>query len=123
MRLILASTSPRRREILALLGLPFEVIPPEFEERVSLDRSAETEVLQFAVGKAESVAKDNPDAIVIGADTMIVLDEIRFGKPRGIDNAKNILATLSGRTHRILTSVAVVDEGATPGWQHLEQVL
>jgi septum formation protein len=123
MRLILASTSPRRREILALLGLPFDVIPPEFEERVSLDRSAETEVLQFAVGKAESVAKDNPDAIVIGADTMIVLDEIRFGKPRGIDNAKNILATLSGRTHRILTSVAVVDEGATPGWQHLEQVL
>ncbi|MEK7377472.1 MAG: Maf family protein, partial [Candidatus Binatota bacterium] len=64
MRLILASTSPRRREILELLGLPFEVIAPGFDELASSDRPVEDEVLDFALGKAASVARDNPNSIV-----------------------------------------------------------
>lgn len=123
MRLVLASTSPRRREILALLGLPFEVIAPDFDERVSYDRTPETEVLDFAVGKARSVAVNNPDRIVIGADTMILLDGVRFGKPAGTGDAKRILSALSGRTHTILTSVAIVDSGGGQGLEHLEKVL
>ncbi|MCZ6547790.1 MAG: Maf family protein [Deltaproteobacteria bacterium] len=110
MRLILASTSPRRREILALLGLPFEVIPPSFDELALPNRPVEDEVLAFALGKAESVARDNPESIVIGSDTMILLNTKKIGKPGGIADAKQILSALSGKTHRILTSVAIFDD-------------
>ena len=96
MRLILASTSPRRREILELLGLPFEVIAPGFDELASSDRSVEDEVLDFALGKARSVARDNPNSIVIGSDTMILINAKKVGKPDGIADAKQILRSLSG---------------------------
>ncbi|MFQ5917822.1 MAG: Maf family protein [Candidatus Binatia bacterium] len=122
MRLILASTSPRRREILALLGLPFEVIPPSFDELAVSNRHVEEEVLDFALGKAESVAKDNPKSIVIGSDTMILIDTKKIGKPNGIADAKRILRSLSGKTHRILTSVAILDSLGGPGLRIIEKV-
>ena len=100
MRLILASTSPRRSEILALLGLPFEVIPPSFDELALPNRPVEDEVLAFALGKAESVARDNPESIVIGSDTMILLNTKKIGKPNEIADAKQILSALSGRLFR-----------------------
>jgi len=111
MRLILASTSPRRREILSLLGLPFDAIAPEFDETVSAHLSIEDEVLDFAVGKARSVAVHHPEAIVIGSDTMIFLDGVKIGKPLDLADAKRILRLLSGRTHLIYTSVAIIDGG------------
>ncbi len=122
MRLILASTSPRRREILALLGLPFEVIPPSFNEHAVSNRIVEDEVLDLALGKAESVARDNPKSIVIGSDTMILIDAKKIGKPNGIANAKQILRTLSGKTHRILTSVAILDSLGGPGLRVIKEV-
>ena len=122
MRLILASTSPRRREILALLGLPFEVIAPGFDELASSDRPVEDEVLDFALGKAASVARDNPNSIVIGSDTMILIDAKKVGKPDGIADAKHILRSLSGKTHRIFTSVAIVDGSGGPGLGIVEEV-
>ncbi len=122
MRLILASTSPRRREILALLGLPFEVIPPSFNEHAVSNRIVEDEVLDLALGKAESVARDNPKSIVIGSDTMILIDAKKIGKPNGIANAKQILRTLSGKTHRILTSVAILDSLGGPGLRVVKEV-
>ncbi len=122
MRLILASTSPRRRELLALLGLPFEVIAPTFDEFPSSDRPIEEEVLQFAFGKAESVAAANPKSIVIGSDTMIVMDSRKIGKPDGLENARQILRALSGKTHRIFTSVAIVDGLGGPGLGIVEEV-
>ncbi len=111
MRLILASTSPRRREILSLLGLPFDAIAPEFDETVSAHLSIEDEVLDFAAGKARSVAVHHPDAIVIGSDTMIFLDGDKIGKPLDLADAKRILRLLSGRTHLIYTGVAIIDGG------------
>lgn len=122
MRIILASSSPRRREILALLGLSFEVIEPEFDEIISSDRSADIEVLEFALGKARSVAAKTPDAVVIASDTMILVDEQKIGKPAGVENARQILRALSGKTHRIFTSVAILDGGGGPGFQSVEQV-
>ena len=122
MRLILASTSPRRREILELLGLPFEVIAPGFDELASSDRPVEDEVLDFALGKAASVARDNPNSIVIGSDTMILIDAKKVGKPDGIADAKHILRSLSGKTHRIFTSVAIVDGSGGPGLRIVEEV-
>jgi septum formation protein len=122
MRLILASTSPRRREILALLGLPFEVIPPSFDELALPNRPIEDEVLAFALGKAASVARDNPESIVIGSDTMILLNTKKIGKPDGIADAKQILSALSGKTHRILTSVAIFDGLGGPGLRIVDDV-
>jgi septum formation protein len=122
MRLILASTSPRRREILALLGLPFEVIAPQFKESILSHRPVEEEVLEFAVGKARSVAKNNPESLVIGSDTMILLDGQKIGKPDSIGNAKEILRALAAKTHRIFTSIAVLDDLRGPGLRMVEQV-
>jgi septum formation protein len=122
MRLILASTSPRRREILALLGLPFETIAPTFAETVSSHRSIAEEVLDFALGKAQSVASDNPASIVIGSDTMILLHGQKIGKPDGIAHAKTILCALAGKTHRIFTSVVIVDGLGGAGLKVVEQV-
>jgi nucleoside triphosphate pyrophosphatase len=122
MRLILASTSPRRREILALLGAPFEVIAPDFEELVSPHSSIEAEVLDFAVGKAQSVARAYPGSIVIGSDTMISLDGEKIGKPSDPADARRILRSLSGRRHAIYTSVAVVDGSGGPGVRWVETV-
>ncbi len=122
MRLILASTSPRRREILTLLGLPFEVISPEFDESILPHRPVQEEILDFAVGKAKSIARDHPKSIVIGSDTMILIDGEKIGKPIGTADAKKILCTLSGKTHRVLTSVAILDGLGGPGLLTVEEV-
>ena len=122
MRLILASTSPRRREILALLGLPFEVIRPDFEEKLSSQRSIEEEVIEFAIGKAESVARQNPQALIIGSDTMISLDHAKIGKPCDLSDAQAMLGKLAGRTHYIYTSVAIIDQSAGSGLKVVEKV-
>jgi len=122
MRLILASTSPRRREILALLGVPFETTAPRFEEIVFRHRSIEEEVLDFAAAKAASISADNPNSIVIGSDTMIFLDGEKFGKPAGIDDARRMLGALSGKRHDIYTSVAIVDGCGGPGLGIVDRV-
>jgi len=123
MRLILASISPRRREILALLGLAFEVISPDFDEVASSDSPVESEVLDFALGKAKSVSRDKPKSIIIGSDTMILNNGKKIGKPNGQSDAENILRSLSGKTHRILTSVAILDGLGGPGFGTVEEVL
>jgi septum formation protein len=122
MRLILASTSPRRREILALLGAPFEMIAPRFEEIVFRYRSIEEEVLEFAVEKAASVAAENSHSIVIGSDTMIFLGGEKFGKPGSVDDARRMLRAFSGKLHKIYTSVAIVDGCGGPGLGIVERV-
>jgi septum formation protein len=122
MKIVLASTSPRRREILALLDLPFEVIAPSFDERALPERAVEDEVLDFAVGKAGSVAKSIPKSIVIGSDTMILVDGKKIGKPEGVEGAQAMLRSLSGKTHRIFTSVAIFDGLGGPGLRTVEKV-
>jgi septum formation protein len=122
MRLILASSSPRRRQIFGLLGLPFEVIEPEFEEIVSCQRTLEDEVLYFGLGKAESVARRNPEAIVIGSDTMIAIDGEKIGKPRDGADAGRMLRALAGRIHYIFTSVAIMDGLGGPGLEAVEKI-
>jgi septum formation protein len=122
-RLILASTSPRRREILASLGVPFEVIAPQFDEQVSAHTPIQKEVLDFARGKARSVAVNHPDSIVIGSDTMIQLGGEKIGKPLDQADARRILGLLSGRTHEIHTAVAIIDGAGGPGLMTVETVL
>ena len=108
MPIILASTSPRRRELLALLGIPFDVKSPTFEERLVADRLAVEQVQFFARGKAQSVASQEPEAIVLGSDTVIELDHDVIGKPVDLTDARAMLRRLAGRDHRVRTAVAVV---------------
>jgi septum formation protein len=122
MGLILASTSPRRQEILALLGLPFRVIAPDFGETIVEHRLVKDEVLEFAFAKALSVARHYSEDIVVGSDTMILSRGRKIGKPEGIAHARQILRSLSGETHRIFTSVAVIDGLRGPGLQAVEEV-
>jgi septum formation protein len=123
MRVILASTSPRRREIFALLGLPFDVIAPDFHELVSGNRPVVDEVLDFAIGKAEAVARKHPGSIVIGSDTMILVEGSKIGKPNDAAEAREILRSLSGKTHVIFTSVAIIDGTGGPGLKTVQKVL
>lgn len=109
MRLILASTSPRRRELLSRLGVPFEVIPPRYDEVGNPDEPAEEQAARFALGKARSVA--SPDAVVIGSDTLVVVDHTILGKPTDRADAQRMLTLLQGRTHRVVTAVALLAPG------------
>ena len=108
MSLILASTSPRRHELLALLGIPFDVKSPSFEERLVPDRPAIQQVVSFAQGKAQSVARQEPEAIVLGSDTVIELDHDVLGKPADLAEARAMLRRLAGCDHCVRTAVALV---------------
>jgi len=108
MTLILASTSPRRRELLALLGIPFDVKVPSFEERLVVDCPAIEQVQSFAQGKAQSVARKEPAAIVLGSDTVIELNHHVLGKPDDLAEARAMLRRLAGRDHYVRTAVALV---------------
>jgi septum formation protein len=108
MSLILASTSPRRRELLALLGIPFDVKSPSYEERLVTDRPAIQQVMSFALGKAQSVGSQEPEAIVLGSDTVIELDHDVLGKPADLAEARAMLRRLAGRDHHVCTAVALV---------------
>jgi len=108
MPVILASTSPRRHELLALLGIPFNVKNPSFDERLEADRPAIEQVRSFAQGKAQSIARQESDAIVLGSDTVIELDNDVIGKPVDLTDARAMLRRLAGRGHRVHTAVALV---------------
>ncbi len=105
--LILASTSPRRKELLALLQLPFEVVEPGFQERIRADVPPEVQAWTFALGKAQSCARQDADSLVLGSDTLIAVGEILLGKPADRAEAAVMLRRLRGRDHRIYTAVAV----------------
>jgi len=107
MRLVLASTSPRRHELLALLGVSFEVRPPAFEEQPIARLSAHDQVARFALEKAQSVAVARPQDLVLGSDTVIESDGRMLGKPLGLQEARRILTHLAGRSHLVLTAVAL----------------
>lgn len=109
MKLILASTSPRRIELMALLGLPFEASPPNFLENSQEAYSPEHEALHFAREKALSLRGRFPDALIVGSDTIVALGETKLGKPLNPQDAKRMLRLLAGKTHRVLTGLVVLD--------------
>lgn len=104
---MLASASPRRRELLEGLGLRFEVRPAKIDESTGSGESAHAYVQRLAVEKARSIAARNPEALVLGADTVVVLDREILGKPKDPSEAKQMLRRLSGRAHTVLTAIAV----------------
>lgn len=110
MKLLLASASPRRRELLAPL-CDFEVVPSSFEETKA--GSAEELVLANARGKALEVLKRFPERRVLGADTAVCLDGVILGKPEDAPDAERMLRMLSGREHSVFTGVCLADRNGT----------
>ena len=108
-KLILASASPRRRQLLEQIGLTFQVMPSEIDEDDIIKRDPLENIQAVALNKARDVAGRVEDGIVIGADTQVIVDCEVLGKPADEADAKRVLSRLSGRTHRVITGVALVD--------------
>lgn len=107
MHLILASASPRRRELLQTLGRPFSVVISEIDERPWPREKPASYALRNAAEKARAVAARHPDAVVLAADTIVVVDERILEKPRDAAHAAEMLRLLSGRDHEVMTGVCV----------------
>ena len=106
-QIILASESPRRQALLHQIGLDFAVIISGIDEKTSIDYSPDQLVEHFARKKASAVAVDYPGQLVIGADTIVMYDGRIFGKPKDHEDSFNMLSTLSGNTHQVITGVAL----------------
>src|SRR6266702_7156643 len=105
---ILASSSPRRVELLRQLGFEFKVIPSETPE-IHDEQMTAREVSQInAYRKARSVAKKFPDALVLGADTLVHMETALFGKPASLEDAYEMLERLQGRTHHVVTAICLL---------------
>jgi septum formation protein len=106
-RLILASKSPRRRYLLNQAGLEFSVIPSSFDESSVTLSSPDAYVRQLAENKARDISGQYPDSWVIGADTIVFIDDTILGKPGSHAEARTMLKNLSGRTHQVLTGYCI----------------
>ena len=106
-RIILASGSPRRRELLKDIGLDFEIYKPDVDESRLNNEPPQDLCLRLSRLKAEAGAKKFPDCIIIAADTIVVIDNKILGKPHDREDAFNMLKTLQGREHEVITGVSV----------------
>jgi septum formation protein len=106
-RVILASASPRRRELLELIGIRHEVRPADIDESLFTGERPVAHAERLARAKAHTIAEHEPGAVVIAADTIVVVDGDVLGKPRDAADARAMLRRLSGRTHTVLTAIAV----------------
>lgn len=106
-RVILASGSPRRKELLQELVLTFEIIVSDVDEESLMTADVEQTVERLAEAKARAVYQNNQDALVIGGDTVVVLNDAMLNKPKSVDEAKSMLRSLSGQTHLVRTGVCL----------------
>jgi septum formation protein len=110
-RVVLASSSPRRRELLNLIGIAHEVRPANIDERRRNRETPRSQAERLAREKATAIATRDPDLITIGADTIVVVNRHVLGKPADSADAQRMLAMLSGREHLVITAVAVSRDG------------
>lgn len=113
-RLILASSSPRRKMLLQQIGLTFDVVVSHVDERLDHDLAPEQIAEQLAFEKAQAVAASCPNALVIGADTIVVDDRHILGKPADEADAFRMLSHLSGKTHQVITGLALISTARAP---------
>jgi septum formation protein len=107
-QLLLASGSPRRRELLHVLGLPFRVAVPPGEETTAPSDDARCQASNLARMKALSLAGRNTGDLIVAADTLVVLDGRVLGKPEGVASARRVLRALRGRQHQVITGLAIL---------------
>ncbi len=123
-RVILASSSPRRRELLGQAGVTFEVIVSGCDETPVPGETPQQMVERLALDKAATVADAHHDALVIGADTTVFIDGRALGKPESEAEANSMLATIAGRTHQVWGGIAIVSRGRklSQVWSHVTEV-
>lgn len=121
-RLILASQSPRRRELIGNILSDFSVIVSHVQERLPEGIRPEEVPVYLAQIKAQAVAAEHPDDVVIGADTVVILDAEVLGKPRDKDDAVRMLRALSGKTHTVITGCAILQGGNATTFSELTRV-
>ena len=121
-RFILASASPRRKEILEKAGYSFEIIVSDADENITEDLSPKKTVEVLAERKALSVWESNRDSVVFGCDTVVAIDGRILGKPTDDEDAFNMLKMLSGRTHTVSTGVCICSEDKTEVFSNTTQV-
>jgi len=110
---ILASASPRRRELLTLIGIAHEVLPADIDESAFPDEAPAPHAERLARAKAHALAERHPQAVVIAADTIVVVDGEILGKPRDAAHAAQMLGRLAGREHTVYTAIAVARDAQT----------
>ena len=120
--LILASASPRRKELLSLITEDFKIIPSGVKEAVPDGIPPEKQPEYLARLKAGDIAKKYPHGTVIGADTSVIVDECVLGKPHGREQAKTMLKMLAGRTHKVITGCAVINNGECRSFSSVTEV-
>ncbi len=113
MNIILASNSPRRKELLTLASIPYTVIPADCDESLSEGIAPNEAVTQLALRKAENVFKNNQSSMIIAADTVVALGNTILGKPADEDDAFRMLTLLSGKTHSVYTGVCIMTKEKT----------
>ncbi|MFQ5509640.1 MAG: Maf family protein [Leptospirillia bacterium] len=106
--ILLASASPRRRELFGHLGYPFTCTSVDIDETPHPGEAADTTAMRLALEKARAARAGHPDALIVGSDTLVVLDDTVLGKPRDADEAKDMLTRLQGRDHRVVTAFALL---------------
>ena len=111
LRVVLASASPRRRDLLTMIGIRHEVVPADIDETYLPGEPPLAHAERLAREKGTAVAARYPEALTIAADTIVVIDEQVLGKPRDVVDAARMLRQLSGRTHTVFTAVAVARAG------------
>ncbi|MBQ8202939.1 MAG: septum formation protein Maf [Clostridia bacterium] len=108
MEYILASASPRRKELLERVIPYYVCLPADVDESIPEGIPANKAPEYLSLKKARHIAKDNPDAVIIGADTCVILDDKILGKPQSIEEAKEMLTCLSGKAHLVITGCSIV---------------
>jgi septum formation protein len=108
--LVLASQSPRRKELLEVLGVPFSIVVPLIDESPRVGESPEDYVVRVARDKAKSVARQVSRSVVLAADTVVTIDNEILGKPGDRADAVRMLTRLSGREHQVFTAICVIDQ-------------
>ena len=109
-KLILASASPRRKELLSLLGYEFECLPATKEEDIDLSLPLTLAIEKVSLAKAQDVYDSHPDSLVIGSDTIVTIDGKILGKPKNDEDAFRMLKLLSGKTHEVITGLAFISK-------------
>lgn len=120
MEIILASASPRRADLLRQIGVKFSVCASDTAEIADDNLPIKERIMQLALEKAANVAKGFSEGIVLGADTVVVCDDVILGKPKDREEAKAMLQRLSGRSHQVMTAVALIDAATKRKWQAIQ---
>lgn len=112
MNIILASASPRRKEILENINVKFDIVKSDIDEVILEDELPPQVVMRLAFEKSMDVAKSNQESLVIGADTIVVFNNKVLGKPKDKEDARNTIRLLSGNTHEVITGISLINLSA-----------